>query len=132
MKILFCAAEQTKNSVDLLEKIIKKAAQGCEVLRCYSISDLSARLTSLGERIEIAVLVATNLLELEAYYSIKGLLVNIRIVLILPDQDHETINKAHKLLPRFLTYIDSDPTMVGAVIENMVSVGCQQGEWRIR
>jgi hypothetical protein len=47
---------------------------------------------------------------------------NIKIVLILPDRNNETIVIGHKLRPRFLSYTDSDFIDVAVVLENMLKI----------
>ncbi len=121
MRIVFCFSEQGAGNLKYLKETIKKATQGCEVRRCHTTRDLSVKLKNIRERFDLAILVATNRQELEAYLSSKALLENIRIVLIIPDYEHETINMGHKLRPRFMTHIGSDPSMVEAVLKKMVA-----------
>ncbi|MCJ7779472.1 MAG: hypothetical protein MUQ27_01475, partial [Acidimicrobiia bacterium] len=49
---------------------------------------------------------------------IRDLLDRIRIILILPDRNKDTINKGHTLFPRFLTYVDGNFDWVTAVLHN--------------
>jgi len=51
---------------------------------------------------------------------IRDLLADVRIVLILPDRRKETIAAGYKLYPRFLTFMDSDPRELAAVLEKMI------------
>jgi len=46
-----------------------------------------------------------------------------RIILILPDEDNETITMGHTLFPRFSTYADSDFKDVAAVLKKMIRQG---------
>ena len=58
--------------------------------------------------------------ELEKILTLQDLLSDIRIILILPDRTPNTISKAHKLAPRFLTYLDSDFGEIKAVLHKML------------
>lgn len=51
----------------------------------------------------------------------QDLLKDIRTILVLPDRSKDTVGKAFKLLPRFLTYTDEGVGMVTAVLKKMLS-----------
>ena len=51
--------------------------------------------------------------------SLSNLLLDLKIVLILPDRDREIILWGHKLYPRFLTNIEDDFESLKLVIEKM-------------
>ncbi|MCD6199973.1 MAG: hypothetical protein J7K15_15635, partial [Deltaproteobacteria bacterium] len=53
--------------------------------------------------------------------SVRDLIWDLRLILILPDREAGTIAKGHILRPRFLTYLDSDFTEVAAVLKKMLS-----------
>jgi hypothetical protein len=40
-----------------------------------------------------------------------------RILLVVPDYDLKIISKAHQLLPRFITHLDSDFSEIGEIIK---------------
>ena len=52
--------------------------------------------------------------------SIRNLLDDLRVILLLPNREKETINKGHTLRPRFLTYADSNLLNVAAVLSKML------------
>ena len=54
-------------------------------------------------------------------YALKDLFDGIRKIIILPDGEQVTISLAHKLYPRFLSYIDSDFSDVAAVLKKMAT-----------
>ena len=69
---------------------------------------------------DIAVLLAASHKELQELLSIKELLQHIRIILLLPDHENETIANGHKLYPRFLSYCDGNLDDVAAVLSKMI------------
>lgn len=85
-----------------------------------TIDSLSRRLHQSCHDIDVAVLLATAKEELSGILSVRELLVDVRIILVLPDQDKETIKKGHTLWPRFLTYASSDFSDVAAVLRKML------------
>ena len=95
-----------------------KSMAKTEVFR--SIENLSKRLHKPADGFTIAVLVAGSKKELLDIVSIRHLLSDIPVILVLPDRQDETIAAGHKLYPRFLTYVDSKLTEVGAVLEKMI------------
>ncbi len=92
--------------------------QHMEVLR--SIKELSKRLLRIPNEIAVAVLLADSKNQLSELLSLNNLLDDIRIILILPNRDRDTISKGHLLLPRFLSYTDGDFADVGAVLKKMI------------
>jgi hypothetical protein len=102
-----------------LKKVIESLPLG-ETLEVYnSIKSLDVRLRNTRYGGAIAVLLADTKEALSKIHAIGHLLIEIAIILIIPDQDEETIRKAHALRPRFLTYTDSNFKDVAAVLEKM-------------
>lgn len=50
-----------------------------------------------------------------------------RLILVLPDDDIETISQGHALRPRFVTYVESDFIDISAVLGKMLGVRVPQG-----
>ena len=98
------------------ESVLEKS----EIHRTIEI--LSRRLRQPTTERRIAVLLASNRKELLDLLSIRNLLSDIRIILILPDREEITIALGHGLHPRFISYIDSDFKDVGAVLRKMMGV----------
>jgi hypothetical protein len=120
VKVVLCLRESA-NRADQLEEIINDVVPSGDLLVCRSSKDLSRRLRRLGEKYEIAVLVAASTQELEEFVSLEGLLEGLRIILILPDERKASVVKGHKLRPRFLTCLSSDFMDVAVVLEKMLS-----------
>lgn len=58
--------------------------------------------------------------ELLGILSLRELLQDLRIFLLLPDREEDTISKGHILRPRFLGYADGDPGVVIAVLKKIL------------
>ncbi len=85
-------------------------------------SDLTLRLRiPLCESV-IAVLLISDQKDLKSMLSIQSLLTNIRVVLILPDRDDETIEAGHSLHPRYLSFTDNSLKDIQAVLARMIEV----------
>jgi hypothetical protein len=118
MDLLFFAR---KNGVtEQLQRMIQTLVVKDRLETYESFEELYKRLHQPKNDFQIAVLTATTDQELEDILTLQELLSDIRIVLILPDRTPNTISKAHKLAPRFLTCLDSDFGEVKAVLHKML------------
>ena len=68
----------------------------------------------------ICLLLANNREDLIDFLSIKDLLHENRIILILPDRQKETVDMGLQLYPRFLTYLEEDFDRVVSVLNKML------------
>ena len=119
MKLLYY--ETTNNGAGKrLQQVIESVVpiENTEVYR--DIVELGKRLRLPTSDISISVLFTKSKAELFDLILIKNLLLNLRILLVLPDGEHETITMGHTLFPRFLTYADSDFKDVRAVLRKII------------
>lgn len=119
MKLLFYSRLMEREGEQLL-RLIKRmvSEEKTEIYR--TIASLSNRLRQPIEDLNIAVLLTFSREDLLNILSIRELFWNLRIILILPDREDDTIAKGHILRPRFLSYLDSDFAEVAAVLGNMI------------
>lgn len=103
-----------------LQNIIDTELPGEETEIYQSIEIFSERLRSPARCGCIAVLLADSASGLMEMLSIKELLKDIRIILVLPNRAIETVSTGYKLHPRFLSYADSDFKDVAAVLRKMI------------
>ena len=89
---------------------------------CQTIDTFSQKLRQPQGYQSIAVLLASTQEELADILTIRNLLDDVRIIIILPDRDKETISKGYSLYPRFLTYVDSDFSWIAAVLKKYCQV----------
>lgn len=85
-----------------------------------SFQKLTERLSQPQEDPTITVLIAPSKEDLAEILSIRNLLIPAKVILLLPDNDKDTINKGHSLCPHFLTFIDDDFKGVADVINKML------------
>jgi hypothetical protein len=67
----------------------------------------------------VVVVFAVGEEELWNLYGLRLLLEGTRLILVLPDQEEETLKAAHRLRPRYITYADNDFTDLIGVIQRM-------------
>lgn len=119
MAFLFYASTSGK-TVKQLQKLIHTRIPEEEMEIYRTFGSLSHRLQRPLDGLSVAVLLASSMEDLSDILSLRNILWDMRIILILPDRDHETIVKGHQLGPRFLTYVDCSPTEVVEVLCNML------------
>jgi hypothetical protein len=73
-----------------------------------------------GHRL-VAILFPANHEELAELVSLRHLLCDKQIILILPNTQPQTISNGHALRPRFISYADSDFSDVAAVYDKMTA-----------
>jgi len=119
MNVLFYLPVTSKINAKIQEvvEMVKPMAK-TEVFR--SIKDLSIRLCRPDDSPTIAVLLAGNKIDLVDFAFIRNLLSDTPIILVLPDREESTATIGYALVPRFLTYMDSNLMEVGAVLEKMI------------
>lgn len=89
---------------------------------CHSIEELSARLVMPLSNVKVAVLFAITRTEITKIYSLGDLMAGVKSILILADDDRDTIIKAHTLRPRYITWLDSDFNYVVDVLKRMINL----------
>ncbi len=120
MNLLFYAPVMNGGGKHLYRMIEKlNPNMGLELHRS-SIS-FSERLRQPLKGISIAILYLTREEDLTDILSIKDLLCDIRIILVLPDREEETVSKGHILRPSFLVYPDSELREVTEVLKKMLN-----------
>lgn len=70
---------------------------------------------------DVLILVPTDVRELEGLLTMHELLQDFRLILILPDDDEETVNRGYLLMPRYLTFIDNDLDEIVRVLGRMIA-----------
>ena len=108
-------------SGDMLENLIRIHLPEVDMEIYRTINHLLHRLGQFIDNSGIAVLSVTNREELMSILSISYLFRDIRIILITPNREADTIALAHQLRPRFLSDMNSDFEEVAAVLKKMVN-----------
>ncbi len=104
-----------------LQRVIKAVVPGWEGAVFRSIDDLLERLLQPKNDLAVALLLAEKKGDIEGLLSLGNLFRTMRIILVAPDRDKETIAAAHLLRPRLLTYMDSDFTDVSTVLTKIIA-----------
>ena len=95
-----------------------------------TIGSLSNRLQQPRCELAIAVLLASSIQDLLDLLSVSDLFDDLRVILLLPNREKDTIAKGHIFRPRFLTYADGDLMDVAAVLSKMLQNTCPDNKGR--
>jgi hypothetical protein len=118
MQLLFYSSGDGQNE-KRLEAAVHKVIPESKIELFKRLDDLRERLRRPVEPDSIAVLSALNREELQQMQLLRRLLIEIYIVLVIPDRKKSTIKLAHLLLPRFLSLANSDFTDLKIVLDKM-------------
>jgi hypothetical protein len=94
---------------------------GLEVYR--SIDELAHGLHRQYDHDTIVVLQARDRGDLVRIVSLRDLLQGVRVILLIPDREEETISLAHRLRPRFLGNSEGDLSDTMSVLRKMLGHG---------
>ena len=120
-KILFYSQKE-KDAGKRLQRVIETFVPKSSLLICRTFDELILSLRQHGCKIVILILLTTTRKELLDLLAIRDYLSDIRKIVVLKDQEKDTISKVHRLYPRYITYADSDFIDVGAVLSKMMSL----------
>jgi hypothetical protein len=118
MKLIFYCADLNDFRSGLLDRI-GSLVPAERLVACRDFEELQSTLLNSAYDLFAAVLVVSSRDDLANLLSIREFVTSIRIILILPDCEQETISKAHELRPRFLT-TDWNSEEVIAVLAKML------------
>jgi hypothetical protein len=115
---------KTRNDIfQQLVQIIDSRVSGACLENYSNPEELFQRLRRPRLNIKIAVFSIGSTAELDRLLTVRDLLADMRLVLVLADKDPRTLSKAHALAPRFITFDDAGVAPLVSVVEKMM--GCQ-------
>ena len=103
-----------------LQGVIEEVVPEEKIEVCRTADSLSRRLCEPTYDLSVAVLLAETKEDLLCFVSNKELIWNLRVILVLPDGEDDTVTKGHLLRPRYLTYADGDFLDVATVLSKML------------
>lgn len=121
LKVVLFFPESCKEAGDRFRNVLDLMIPGDRMLFLQNFQDLSRILCRLENKPKVAVLAAGNWQELEGLWSLRPFLHNTHLVLVLPDGKVETLSRAHRLRPRFLTYLTDNFTELVPVLRKMLN-----------
>lgn len=118
MNLLFYASGHDRENTRL-EAAVHSVIPKRKIEPFSNLDDFRERLRRPVEPDSIAVISVLNYEELGQMQSLRKLLPEIYVVLVIPDRKKSTIDLAHLLLPRFLSQRHEDFTNLSEVLNKM-------------
>jgi len=103
-----------------LEEVVATVVPQPEMEMVHTPGGLFHRLRRLNNGLRVAVILAAGRKELGELLSLGLMLEGLRVILIIPDADPQTISQGHRLRPRYISLIDSDFQDVAAVLRRIL------------
>ena len=103
-----------------LKQVIDSRVSGACLENYSNPEELFHRLRQPRLNIKIAVFAIGSSAELDRLLTLRELLTDMRLVLVLADKDPQTLSKAHALGPRFITFTDAGVDPLVSVVEKMI------------
>ncbi len=107
----------------IAERIIRlmQPSPGKNIIELYhTIKTLSQRLSRPIDGQAIMILIAADRVDLLDIVLMHKLLLDIRVIIILPDREDETVSIGYKLKPCFLTYANANLDEVHKVLGKLL------------
>ncbi|MFZ2448808.1 MAG: hypothetical protein WAW37_20790 [Syntrophobacteraceae bacterium] len=119
MELIFYCSDPNDFSLGLLDRV-GALVTAERLVACRNFGELQASLLRPEYDLFAAILVVSSRNDLLDLISIGELLRSMRVILVLPDWERETILKGHDLKPRFLTWPAWNSNEVIAVLHKML------------
>ncbi len=118
---ILCYAPSGNLDAEHLFAEIETVLPAHDTQRCHSREELVSLDLRLAHQDTLLVLFIVDREALDEMLSIKGVLRQHKIILILPDSEPKTVSKGHSLYPRFVAYLDGDLGHVALVLAKMAA-----------
>jgi hypothetical protein len=122
VKILLYSS-QREDPGAAIEKRLRTLVPDLRMEVYRSIEELAHGLQRLLDHDTIIILRARDREELLHIVSLRDLLQGVRVILLVPDREEETISLAHRLRPRFLSSCEDDFSDTLSVLRKMLGYG---------
>lgn len=118
MNIIFFLSP-TNEQGERLERVVELFFLKHRIEKYQDIESLGRKLHEPYNYKDVILLSPASKEELSRILALQDLLSDMRIILVLPDRDEETVAMGHRLRPRMVTYNDGDYLDVAAVLTRM-------------
>jgi hypothetical protein len=118
MYIVLYSASDSDTERRLLEQILR-VVKSRDIVRCRTIEELTRGLLFPSYELLAAVVVPDGRKDLDTLTLLRDLLSTVRLILVLPDSEKDTLDAGYRLMPRFVSSSSEDISMIGPVLERM-------------
>lgn len=118
-KIIFYTRDPKQFGTEITCTLALSAANSHQFHSVYSQSKLENMLQHEIGSLPIGILAAMTHQELDDLYLLKQMYQDMPVVLIVADESKKTLQKAHKIRPKFITTIHHDFACVLSVVDHI-------------
>lgn len=111
------AGETEKRLISTIVEVIPKI----NLVFCRTIQELHRALLGPSINILAVLIIISDIQNLESIIPLRERLRYCRVILLLPNSDHELVAAAHTLWPRFVSSIDDDFKEIVSVLKKMIN-----------
>ena len=124
MTILVYSSQKNKAGKDIQTAVARSLKDQSQLRMVASLSELRQWLIQprVDEASSIVVLNLAHQAELEEMLTVQNLLRKQRLIIVLPEQNAEIVTKAHRLHPRFLSFINGNNSAITDVLNKMQKI----------
>lgn len=119
IKVIYYAGESVFEG-ERLKKIMETVIPPDNMAVCRSLESFASQLRHPVEESPIVVVLTAVRDELSNILLLKDLLLDRRLILVLPDDNSETLSQGHSLRPRFVSTMHGNFNDVAVVLERMI------------
>lgn len=117
--LLFYSAQKNR-AVNALESLLVNHLPPHKVSYCNALDTLEKRLRRPRHDLKIVLLCVFDAIEMTRLTELRSLLMDLRVLLVLPKRNDDTVTWAHQLGPRFIAYGDTSVAQISAVLGKML------------
>jgi hypothetical protein len=122
LSIIFYLPRPAEKGQDLLKALVPFVMEGrLEVLS--SLEAFAARLHKPKDSSSVMIIWDPTSDELRQIGDMRDLLTGVRTLLVLPDQETETVFLAHKIMPSYISYTDLGVSGIVSVLGRIAGTG---------
>ena len=118
MNVLFYMRTPGSREDDLLSAVAPFVSRGS--LEVFAdLHDFAGRIRKPKEAPSVALIWNPSKEDLRAILPLQDYLRGVRVLLVLPDQEEDTIALAHRIRPAYITYIDDGTSGIVSVLKRL-------------
>jgi len=114
MSLIFFASGLETYAGRLL-KLVAEAAPRVEIEVHLTLDSLIHRMRQSDPEAQVVILVARTRRDLDGLLTLRQLLIDRHLILVVPDGEADTLSAGHRLHPRYMSVLESGPQSAAAV-----------------
>ncbi len=102
-------------------KCLRDRYHGADTVFLTALEEVESYLRQPSFYNKVLVLMPVDSRELEALTALSHLMRDTKLILVLPEEEPVKKARVHLMRPRFVTYIDCEPSQIAMVIDRLMA-----------